>query len=455
MNNRFYRVAPLFLLSILLLCGTVSAQKEKKKSRWKALMDSGNDTTSDDYYGDNTMRYEDYIYKPNIKTVQFHDESFQLTQPIMSLGAEEKFELSFDDLDADLKSYSYTVVHCNANWEPSDLSTAEYIDGFMDNNINDHAYSYNTLQKFTHYKVTFPNNTMRLTKSGNYVLKVYVDGDPNNIAITRRFMIYQSRVGITSRVMQASIIDDRNYKQEMDFTIDHTGYTINNPYNDLNVVITQNNRWDNMRTGFKPQFVKDKELVYDQDELNVFPGGNEFRYFDIRSLRFHSEYVYKVQTDSLGNHVELYKDEKRSFKRYSTYTEMNGRYMVKVQEGTNSDVEADYCFVSFFLPYDEPMIDGNLYLFGALTDWKCNKGSLMHYNPSRFGYECTLYLKQGYYNYEYVFMKDGSTVADETLIEGSHYETENDYTIYVYHRQQGTFYDQLIGVKRLNSLKDY
>lgn len=431
------------------------AQKEKKQKKWKNLLESSNDTASEDYYGDNTLRYEDYVYKPNIKTVQLYDESFELSQPLLALGSTEKLKLSFDDLDADLKSYSYTIIHCNANWEPSDLVPAEYIDGFLDNSINDYRYSFNTLQKFTHYTATFPNNSLRITKSGNYILKVYVDGNPDNIILTRRFMIHQNRVTIVSRVTQASIIEDRNYKQELDFTINHSGYEIKNPYNDLNIFITQNNRRDNVKTGFKPQFVKDNELVYDYDDLNVFPGGNEFRYFDIKSLRFHSEFVYSVKIDSMGNHVDLYAEEKRSYKRYSTYTDMNGNYFVKVQEGNNSDVEADYCYVKFFLPYTDPLTDGNLYVFGAFNDWRCNKENLMHYNEKRLGYECTLYLKQGLYNYEYAFLKDGSTVADETLIEGSHYETENEYMIYVYHRQQGTFYDQLIGVKRLNSLRDY
>lgn len=455
-----------FTLKSLRICGcfffifnigmySAFAQKEKKKSKWRTMMETNTDTLADDYYGDNTLRYEDYVYKPNIKSVQLYDESFVLGQPILNLGSDEKLKLSFDDLDADLKNYSYTIIHCNANWEPSDLVSAEYIDGFADNNINDHRYSFNTLQKYNHYNAVFPNNTLRITKSGNYILKVYADGSPDNIVITRRFMVYENRVVIKSRVLPASIIEDRNYKQELDFTIDHTGYAIRDPYSDLKIVMTQNNRWDNKRTGFKPQFVKDNELVYDYDDLNVFPGGSEFRYFDIKSIRFHSERIYSVNTDSLGNHVELYSDDKRSFKRYSSYKEMNGKYLIKVQEGNNSDIEADYCYVRFFLPYDAPLLDGNIYVFGAYNDWRCTKENLMHYNEKRFGYECTLYLKQGFYNYEYVFLKDGTSAADETLIEGSHYETENDYSIYVYHRQQGTFYDQLIGVKRLNSLRDY
>ncbi|MBA3704555.1 MAG: DUF5103 domain-containing protein [Bacteroidetes bacterium] len=450
----------IFLASLLLAFfayNTVAfAQKKKQSSTWKALISpTPTDSSIDDYYGDNTIRYEDFVYKKYIKTVQLHDETFELSQPILNLESEEHLKLSFDDLEADLKNYTYTLIHCNANWEPSGLLPAEYIDGFADNNITDYRYSFNTLQKFTHYNVVFPNNSTRITKSGNYILKVYLDSNPENIAITSRFMVYQNKVTIESRVLQASIIEDRNYKQELDFTINHSGYPISNPFGDLKIVITQNGRWDNAKTNLKPVFVKDMELVYDYDEENVFTAGNEFRFFDIKSIRYHSERIYNVKTDSAGNHVTLFTDEKRDFKRYSTYSDINGKFLIEVQEGKNSEVEADYCFVTFFLPYDAVLTDGNLYVFGVFNAWKCNQENLMRYNAKRFGYECTLYLKQGYYNYEYVFLKDGATAADETLIEGTHYETENDYTIYVYHHKQGTFYDQLIGVKRLNSMRGY
>ncbi len=441
-----------FYLSVFLfvffVCSTNCFAQKNKKSETNPSTAS-----SDDYYGDNAIRYEDYVYKKFIKTIQLHDESFELSQPILNLDSDEKLKLSFDDLDADLKTYTYTLIHCNANWEPSGLQPTEYIDGFIDNTINYYRYSQNTFQKFTHYNIVFPSNATRITKSGNYIVKVYLDGNPENIAITRRFMVYQNKILIQSHVTPASIIEDRNYKQELDFTLNHTGYTISNPFGDLKIVITQNNRWDNMKSNFKPVLVKDVELVYDYDQENVFPGGNEFRYFDMKSIRYHSERINSVKSDSAGYHVTLTTDENRAYKRYSTYTDINGKYLIKIQEGTNSEVEAEYCYVNFFLPYDGTLTDGNLYVFGAFNAWKCNQENLMHYNEKRFGYECTLYLKQGYYNYEYAFLKDGATVADETFIEGTHYETENDYTLYVYHRQQGTFYDQLIGIKRLNSMR--
>ena len=105
------------------------------------------------------------------------------------------------------------------------------------------------------------------------------------------------------------------------------------------------------------------------------------------------------------------------------------------------------------MPFDNPTPEGNFYVLGKLTNWKLDKVNRMTYNYKRFGYECNLYVKQGYYNYLYAFLKDKSKAGDETLMEGNHWETENDYTIYVYHRQRGTFYDQLVGVKRLNSVR--
>ncbi len=399
------------------------------------------------------MRYQDYIYKSNIKTVQLHDANFEFSQPLLALGSEQTLKLSFDDLDADLKNFTFTFIHCNANWEPDDLVPAEFMDGFPENPITEYQHSLNTLQHYTHYNLVFPNSNFHFTKSGNYILKLIQDGNANNLVLTKRFMIYESKVSIDSKVKPASIIEDRNFKQELDFTISHAGYAIANPYDDLKIVIIQNNHWDNAKTNLKPLFVKDIELVYDYDDVNVFTGGNEFRYFDLKSIRYHSERVTDITTDAAGVHVELLQDEKRSFKRYSTYADINGNYLVKVQESGNSELCAEYCYVKFFLPYDASITDGNLYVFGAFNNWACTTENLMHYNIKRQGYECTLYLKQGYYNYEYVFLKDKTTACDETLIEGMHYETENEYTIYVYHQPQGIFYDQLIGIKQLNSMK--
>lgn len=409
--------------------------------------------TSDDYYTRSELLYKDHIYSSNIHSVQLHAESHEISQPILNLESPGRLKLSFDELDADYKNYAYTYIHCNSNWEPSDLLPNEYIDGFQENLIDDYQYSLNTLQKYVHYNAFFPSESSRIILSGNYILKVFENGSPDNIIITKRFMVFQNKVSVDATIRRASNSTYRNYSQEIDFTIKYSDYVITNPYSDLKVVLTKNNRWDNAKRELKPLFVKDGELTYNLSKENVFPGGSEFRNINIKSIRFKSDRIANIITDSSLYHIMIYPDEKRSFKTYEFDRDINGNYLIKIQEGENSEIEADYCYVHFFLPLNDPDINGNLYIFGAFNGWQCNRENMLHYNKNRMGFESTILLKQGYYNYEYALLKDGETEADETYVEGTHYETENNYTIYVYHNQRGTFYDQLIGVKRINSAR--
>ena len=411
------------------------------------------DTIVDDYYNANYLRYENYTYKNNIKTILFHKEGWELTPPLIALNSGDKLKLSFDDLNGGVQTYKYTVVHCDAFWKPSDLIQSEYIDGFIDDNISAYKYSFNTIQPFTHYDVTFPNENIRINKSGNYLLKVFIDDNPDDIIFTRRFMIYENLVNVTSTIKPATIIEDKYYKQEIDFVINSGNYSISNAYSDLKVVITQNDRWDNAISNLKPKYIRSNELVYDYEDGNVFNGGSEFRKFDMKSLKYQTAWVRKSFRDSIGNQVYLMTDQKRNINVYSSDQDINGRRLVKTEDYDNTDIEADYAWVHFTLPYSEPLIDGSLYVFGALSDWGFGKENIMIYNYKKSFYEANILLKQGYYNYDYVFVKNGENVGDETFIEGSHYETENDYTIYVYHKQPGTLFDKLIGVKALNSVR--
>ncbi len=413
-----------------------------------------NHTNDDDYFYENYLRYENYIYKENIKTILFHKQGWELTYPIINLNSEDKLKLSFDDLDGDIKDYYYTIIHCDANWQPSDLLPADYIEGFIENQIQDYKYSFNTLYRYIHYNLIIPNENIQPKISGNYILKVYEDYDETNLVLTKRFVIVEHKVTISANVKRATLLDLRKSSHEIDFTLSYSAYSINNPYRDIKVVIAQNNRWDNVITNLKPLFVKYNELVYDYEEDNVFSGGSEYRYFDIKSVRYQSDRIWKIHYEKPYYHIYLFNDEKRTFKIYYFYQDLNGKCFIKVQEGEDSEVEADYVYVHFTLPYDSPIIDGNIYVFGGLSDWSFNTNNQMKYNFDKKAYELTLLLKQGYYNYEYVHLKDGSKVADNTFIEGSHYETENDYIIYVYHRDVNSRYDKLIGFEIVNSLRE-
>ncbi len=410
--------------------------------------------SQDDYVNDNQMRYEDWTYKPYIKTAQLHESTFDANPAILRFNGTEQLELSFDDLEADKKDYSIAFVHCDANWEPSNLMSSEFMNGFYEANILNFNFSTNTIQKYTHYSILFPQSNMQFSKTGNYMVFVYQDNDKEKIIITKRFMIYEDKVTVVANVRQAIGNDEQYEKQHIDFNIINSQYELTNPFTDMKVIITQNNRWDNAVNNIKPTFTEPRQLTYSLDDKSTFNGGNEFRFFDSRSLITYTERVANITRDSSYTyHIELKTDELRTFKSYSFYNDLNGGFLIKNQDlATNPDLEADYAWIHFFLPYDT-QTSGNFYVLGKLTEWRLNKSNRMTYNYKKMGYECDLFVKQGYYNYTYVFLADEKKAADETLSEGNHWETENDYTIYVYHRQRGTYYDQLVAIKRFNSFR--
>jgi hypothetical protein len=413
------------------------------------------ESDSTDYFQYNYLRYEDFIYAGNLHTVQLYKKGDDLSSPLLDLSKEDdRLVLGFDDFDADVKDYRFTVIHCDASWKPSDLLVSQYISGFPEDRITDYRFSVNTIQKYTHYSISFPTGDMKPLLSGNYLLRVYLASDPERTLITRIFRIVDPRVEIDAYIHKPSVVTERDTRQEVDFRIFHSGYAIDDVYRALKVVITKNDRLDNAISNLKPLFVKPGELIYDYNKENVFDGGNEFRYFDIRTLKYQTERVSSMDYDSVIR-VTLFADEDRSAGRYSIQPDINGKFTVKIRDGSNSDIESDYAYVTFSLPYRFPLTDGNLYVFGKLSDWKFNEQCRLRYFPEDQVYKTQVYLKQGYYNYEYVFLKDGTNKADETFIEGNHFETDNEYTIYVYNRPIGSRYDHLVGVRKFNSKSFY
>ena len=224
----------------------------------------------------------------NIRTIQLYPEGSPMAFPLLELGGGYNLELHFDDLDAAYQDYSYRFVHCTADWKPSGLMADEFMTGFSDNPIMNYRPSFNTLRTYTHYSLRLPNNDVQFTISGNYIIKVYLRNDPEQVVFTRRFLVLDRKLTIKPDLKRASRLDDMNYKQEIDFEVYRGNYRIEDPYGALKTVILQNSRWDNAKTDMKPLFVKDDVLIFDDDLDNVFPGGNEFRFFDVKSTRYWS-----------------------------------------------------------------------------------------------------------------------------------------------------------------------
>jgi hypothetical protein len=91
------------------------------------------------------------------------------------------------------------------------------------------TFSFNTNQNYTHYELLFPNGDIRPTKSGNYIIKVYADNDPENIVLTRRFIVFDSKVSVATDVHQPYDSRYTDTYHEVDFTIGYKGLYISNP----------------------------------------------------------------------------------------------------------------------------------------------------------------------------------------------------------------------------------
>jgi hypothetical protein len=396
---------------------------------------------------------QDSIANDNLQTVLIYKTGWEMSLPVINLNTNESITFSFDDLEGDVKRYKYTILQCDANWQYSQLLPSQYIDGFTEDYIADYKLSFNTIQKYTHYNLVFPKETMKITKSGNYILKVYTDDNPNEPIIIKRFMVMEQKVNIIGKIKDATLLNDRKYKQEVDFVINTNNYIINNPSRNLVVKIFQNMRPDNAVCNLKPRLVKGNELDYDYDEGNTFDGGNEFRNFDIKSLKYNSERISHIEYEGGSNHVYLHNDLARRFKVYKTEEDINGKRAIKADYITDSDTEADYTYVHFTLPYDIPTVEGNIYLYGAFNNWKLDHHSMMTYSFKNRAYEASIFVKQGYYNYQYILQKTDNEI-DDTFVEGNHSDAENDYFIFVYYRPMGELYDKLIGFRQLNSINN-
>lgn len=411
---------------------------------------------STDYYNNNFIRNDNHTYVSNIKSIEMYKAGFELSDPVIELNSGEAFHVSFDDLNPGVRQYYFTVYHCDANWNKSTIWTNEYLQSAEEDQIEIFSPSFGTRTPYTHYAFSFPNERLNVTKSGNYILKVYshLTNGSEEIVFTRRFLVVDTKVNINGNALRSATSEYFETHQEVDFSVSTGSLRIDSPYQDIKVVVLQNWRWDNALRTLKPNMVRNDLLDYNFDnESNLFEGGNEFRHFDIKSLKFLSDRIRQISFDDTMNYVKLWETQKRTFKTYISDEDINGRFLLKTDDENEVSTMGEYAKVQFFLAYESPIIEGNLYVAGGFNGWEYTSENKMSYNFRRKGYEASILLKQGYYNYQYILLPNNSNRGDANFIEGSHSVTQNTYTILVYHHQKSELYDELIGVQSFESGK--
>lgn len=392
-------------------------------------------------------------YKPEVQTVLLFADDNPLSDPIIPLDDMiGRLTLSFDIIDGQGEVLNYTFIHCSHDWHPTDIQRIQYASGFESDRLDNYNFSRNTLIEYANYQLRFPHEDMMPLVSGNYLLIVYGD-DLNDLYFTRRFMIVDEKahIGVTvPRYPDDLALTDTH--QQLNIKVSLNDYLSGTLQQYSFLTIRQNGRWDNAAEGLKPTYVYPDYISFEHHPQTVFEATNQYRRFNTSNFYFQSENLAHIRQTDVSFEIDIATCESRARKAYATYEDIHGEKFVYVEnENLDNFTEADYCRVNFFYKSETPMDGNDLYLLGALNDWRFDVNNKMEYNYQLRGYTCSMMLKQGYYNFMFatVDRKTGEVRTD--LTAGNHWETNNLYKLYFYYYNATKGYDELIGYTTVNS----
>jgi hypothetical protein len=380
------------------------------------------------------------FFSQNIKSIQLRPLQENNFSAIVPLGT--PLEISFDDIDADSKDYQYKIEHMTHDWKSSRLSSSQFIDGFDQNTIINVSNSFNTLQNYTHYSLRIPNINTVITKSGNYLLSILNTDD--DVIFTRRFVLYEPSTTVGVTVERSRNSKTLNTQQTIEFIINHPKIKINNPAQEVHVVILKNNNWEEKITNLQPTFFRPNQLSYTYTNKTNFWGGNEYLNFDNKLIRNNSLNVVKIIKKDIFHHY-LYPFEFNPFRKYSYNPDINGQFVIRTLEAKDSKTEADYAMIHFTLSVEEAFSEREVYVYGAFNDFKITDENKMYFDPEERAYKANILLKQGFYNYTFATKETNGNINTND-VNGSFYETENEYTVIVYYKPFGSFFERVVGI---------
>tara|TARA_B100000767_G_C19774047_1_gene541615 strand:- start:3002 stop:4255 length:1254 start_codon:yes stop_codon:yes gene_type:complete len=381
-----------------------------------------------------------------LKSIEFKSEDEKSQFPIIQKG--DFFTLEFDDILAQENDYYYRISYYNHDWTPSSLFKNEFLEGFDNQRISNYRSSFGTLQRYTHHELSLPNENTKFKISGNYMISVYNSED--YLMFRRKFLIHENLASIEGGIFRSRELSNYTKNQTVQFSINPIGFALRNPNDDLKIVVIQNYQWDEIKTVSKPKYIIGKELHYSSDLPLQFSGGNEFLYFDTKDNRVVNPSISHVSLDDIYQ-TYLFTDPERKNYPYTFNPDINGNFLINTIQGNDPDIEADYTQVYFSLAKQYTLQEEEIYLYGKFSNYELSEEYKLTYNPSYEVYEIRLLLKQGFYNYKYVWKIKGG--LDKNIISGSHAVTENQYIILAYSRLIGSQYDALICIKKLSSFE--
>ena len=392
-------------------------------------------------------------FSESIRTVESIANGDRMAVPVIELGKGE-ITVSFDEMSHSHTRYLYSLQHCDRYWAPSEsLFESDFMTGTnLSAPIEDCSYSPNTSNAYTHYSVSFPNENVSMLISGNYRVNIYDEQDTNNPVATAFFSVVENRFDIAGEVTANTDIDSRESHQQLSLRVNFKDVVLHDPAREVFVRVLQNNRYDIACDAPEATFIDDHGMNWEHCRQLIFPAGNEFRKFEIPDIHRPTLGIDKVRWFEPFYHAFLYTD--RQHTNYIFTSEKNGKYVLRNATDENPDTRSEYILVHFSL--EKPLSDGDnlsngdFYVCGAWNAYNFLPEYRMHYNAQDSKYEATILLKQGYYNYTYLFVEKDATAGSMSQSEGDFFQTENEYNVYVYAHLQGERYDRLMSCRTIN-----
>ncbi|MBC7923265.1 MAG: DUF5103 domain-containing protein [Ferruginibacter sp.] len=405
-------------------------------------------------FADKPLRTDDFVYEDRIRTVMLYPAAGDLDNPaaaalqpaVLPIGQGTPLVLEFDEIGEGSQPFHARLYHCNADWTVSLLTDINFLAEYNDFLLTSYQLSANTKTPYTHYRMEVP----KVKLPGNYVLMVHREGNVKDIVLTRRMLVYDNTVDVRAKVTYATGTGERNTNHQLEFTVQYRDYPIANPLEEIKVVLRQNYRPDNAITGLKPMNVRLDEKLLEYNNFNLennFLAGNEFRFFDTRSILFLGTNVARVNPGPNRSEVLLAADRPRNREAYAQSDDFNGGFVIDHHETRQGATEADYVATVFTL--QAPEANGEVYVNGKFNDWQLDERNRMAYSSENGHYTARILLKQGIYNYDYAVVRAGSERREEVYFEGSFFNTENTYEIIAYYRPLGARADRIVGYQVL------
>ena len=383
----------------------------------------------------------------NFKTISFLQNG-QNVIPIFRLG--DSFQFVFDDLYGTEANYFYTITHCDYDWKPSQLAKQEYLNGFDDQRIQDYSNSLTTLQLYSHYRLTFPNRLTQFRASGNYMIKIL--DDDKNIVFTKKFILYEELVSVPMQVRRARNVAVVEKKHNIEFSIKSAIINFQSPLQNVKVMLLQNGKFETAITNIKPQFTIGNDLIYRYDKETQFWAGNEFLFFENKDIRAANNSIASIDSKGGLYNAYLYLSQARANLPYTYYPDINGNYIVKNIGRENNEIEADYAWVFFSLSAPAFYEKKSIYVNGMFNNLAIGEENKMDYNAEKGIYEKALLIKQGFTNFQYVIADSNGKIDEENAIDGNFFQTEDNYFVLVYYKENNQRYDRIIGKGIANSV---